>query len=720
MPYISLKKGQDGIVDLILDQPGKSVNVMGNEYDVAMKKAVRELKGMADSIKGVYLRSGKPGTFFAGGDVKAMLQMDLNMTPDERSKMLEALMETKQALRDLETLGVSVAVGINGVALGGGYELCLATHYRVALRQPNVQIGLPEATLGLMPGADGVVRLTRLLGCAAALPLISQGRRLRPQAALDKGLIHELADDEQDMERKAKKWILANPGAKQPWDEKSYKIPGGVPGESKSQEMQGLLFFGPVAVMNQTQGLMPAQKAIFATIAETAMVDFATAQKIEARYFQHLLLHQTSRNMMTAFFSQMNDINSGISRPKGIDKKTFKKIGVLGAGQMGAGIAFAASKVGIEVILKDQSMDMAEKGRAYSQTAIEKNKRIDDKQGKEIMGRIHVSDEYAAFSDCEVVVEAVFEDAELKAQVIPQAEEHLGNAAIFASNTSALPITGLAESSRRPKQFIGMHFFSPAERMPLVEIICGKQTSDSTLAAIFDLAKQLGKTPIVVNDGPGFFTSRVIGKMISQSLCMLAEGVDPVVLENAIKQAGYPVSPLALVDEISQLTSYRIMQQRQEAAKRAGKQYTTPRESEVVRRMVEDYDRKGKVHGGGFYEYPKDGKKYIWPELRDMFADGKGRDMPLSDIQDRVMYAEMLEAIHAHEEGVINNVADGNIGSIMGIGFPAHTGGVFQGINAIGLKAFVERCKELQQRYGDEFKPPPLLLKKASSDELFL
>ena len=720
MSYISLKKDKDGIVDLILDHPGKPVNIMGEEYDTAMKKAVSDLKKQADSIKGIYIRSAKPGAFFAGGDIKAMMEMDLDMDASARAKMLQDIMDSKQTLRDLETLGVPIAVGINGAALGGGYELCLATHYRVALDNAGVSIGLPEAMLGLMPGAGGVVRLTRLLGVAAAMPLIAQGKRLNAARALKQGLVHELANDEKDMERKAKKWILANPEATQPWDQKSYEIPGGAHDDRKNVNMQGLLFFGPVNVLNQTKGLMPAQKAIFATIVESVMVDFDTAQKIEARYFLHLLLHQTSRNMMTTFFVQMNALNSGASRPKDVPKKTFKKIGVLGAGQMGAGIAFVAAKNNIEVVLKDQDIKSAQKGKAYSEQVVQKNKRIDEKQGKVIMERIHPSSDYAAFSDCEVIVEAVFEDAKLKAQVIQEVEAHLSANTVFASNTSALPITGLAKSSKRPKQFIGMHFFSPAERMPLVEIICGKETDDATLAAIFDLAKQLGKTPIVVNDGPGFFTSRVIGKMISQGLRMLAEGVDPVVLENAVKQAGYPVSPLALVDEISQLTSYRIMENTREAAERAGKTYTPPAESHVIRRMVEEYKRPGKVHGGGFYEYPKEGKKYIWPELRTLFGDGKGRDMPLKDIQDRVMYAEMIEAVRAHEEGIIDHIADGNIGSIMGIGFPAHTGGVFQGINAIGLKAFVARCEELAKLYGKEFSPPPLLIKKAKSNELFL
>lgn len=719
MEYIRLHKDKDGIVDLVLDQPDKKVNIMGAAYDEAMKGAVAELKRQVDTIRGVYVRSNKPGSFLAGGDINAMLDMDLNMGPEERARMFDGILSTKQALRDLETLGVPVAVGINGAALGGGYELCLAAHYRVSLANPGVQIGLPESTLGLMPGAGGVVRLTRLLGIAAALPLISQGRRLTAEKALEKGLIHEIASDEKDLERKAKAWILANPKARQPWDEESYVMPGGAPGDKNSAELQGLLFFGPVNVMNRTMGLMPSQKAIFAAICEGAMVDFDTAQKIEARYFQHLLLDQTARNMMTTFFVQLNAINSGLSRPDRFKSRKFKKIGVLGAGQMGAGIAFVAAKVGMDVVIKDQDLAMAERAKQYSESAARKNKRIDEKQGKELLARIEPSDNYDAFKDCEIVVEAVFEEAKLKARVIEEIESVLLSSAILASNTSALPITGLAHSSKRPQNFIGMHFFSPAERMPLVEIICGKKTGDEALAAVFDLARQMGKTPIVVNDGRGFFTSRVIGKMVSQGIRMLAEGVDPVVLENAVRQAGYPVSPLALVDEISQQTSYRIMEEARKEAEEKDGTYVTTAENKVIIDMVEKYKRPGKIHGGGFYEYPEKGKKYIWPKLRTLYNSGPGSDIPLRDIQDRVMYAEMIEAIRAYEEGILINIADGNIGSIMGIGFPAHTGGVFQGINAIGLDNFVARCRELEERYGDDFTPPRTLLEKAKAGELF-
>ncbi len=716
MSYIRLEEGKDGIVELIFDQPGKSVNVMGEEYDTAMKEAIAELEERREQIRGVYLRSGKPGQFFAGGDVKAMLEMDQHPDARTRRQMFEGILAAKQPLRRLETLGVPVAVGINGTALGGGYEICLACHYRVALDQPEMRLGLPESQLGLMPGAGGVVRLTRLLGLQAAFTLISQGRRLRPAQALEKGLVHALAADEEEMHRLAREWIKSHPDAVQPWDEKDYRIPGGAPGDDA---LQGFLYLGPVNVMNHTHGKMPAQKAIFAAVHDTARVDFAAAEKVEARYFLHLLLDQTARNMMTAFFVQMNAVNNGASRPQDIPPCEFRKIGVLGAGLMGASIALVGAKAGLEVVLKDRDRAAAEKGRDYSRTACEKDRRIDEQQAQQILSRIHVTEDAADFADCDVVIEAVFENREVKAEVTRDVAPHLGENAVFASNTSALPITELAQASPQPHKFIGMHFFSPAEKMPLVEIICGEKTDDQALAMVFDLSRRMGKTPIVVHDGPGFFTSRVIGKLIGQSMRMLTEGVPPALIENAALQAGCPVGPLALLDEITQQTSREAMEQARLDAEARGEKFEEPPESILIKRMVDEHGRRGKIHGGGFYEYPEKGKKHIWPPLQEMYADGPHRDIPLQDVQDRLLFAEALEAVRAMEQGIIDSVADGNIGSIMGIGFPAHTGGVYQFINARGVEAFVARCKELQARYGEEFAPPALLQKKAKQGEIF-
>ncbi|MFT7404554.1 3-hydroxyacyl-CoA dehydrogenase NAD-binding domain-containing protein [Zhongshania sp.] len=719
MAYIRLEKDSDGIVELIFDQPGKAVNTMGREYDEAMRAAVTELVAMVaeGGVSGVYVRSGKPKQFFAGGDINEMLNMDLNPAAEEKAAMYSGIMATKASLRQLETLGVPVAVGLNGPALGGGFEIALACHYRVAIA--GIQVGLPEAMIGLMPGAGGVVRMTYLLGMQEAIALISQGRRLKADKALEKGLLHELAGDEADMHAKAKAWIKANAGAVQPWDQEGYIIPGGGPDEVANQ---GLIFFGPANVMVQTKNLMPAQNAIFACVVDCARVDFDTAQKIEGRYFLSLLLDQTARNMMTTFFVQMEALNKGANRPDVSERFKCKKLGIIGAGQMGAGIATVAAQKGIQVVLKDISQQNADRGRAYAEAfftkGVSKGKMTKDSMHA-CMALIHATADYADLADCDMVIEAVFEDRVIKAAVTTDCEAAMASDSVFASNTSALPISDLAQASVRASNFIGMHFFSPAEKMPLVEIVRGKQTSDETLAKAFDLAQQLGKTPIVVNDAPGFFTTRVISKTVTQGAIMLEEGVNPVLIESAARDNGSPVGPLAAIDEISQETAYKNGQQSKADTIAQGREWQDNAASRILDLMVNDFGRKGKVHGGGYYEYPAGGKKYIWPGLKDAFAAQGYVDIPYQDIKDRLTFSQCLEAVRAMEEGVIDVVGDGNIGSIMGIGFPAQTGGVFQAINAYGLKAFVTRAQDLEAHYGNDFTVPALLLSRAESGELF-
>jgi 3-hydroxyacyl-CoA dehydrogenase/enoyl-CoA hydratase/3-hydroxybutyryl-CoA epimerase len=717
MSYLRLEKDADGIVELIFDQQGKSVNVMGEEYAAAMPGALDELEAMKGDIAGVYIRSGKPGQFFAGGDITMMLEMDLNPSEEERAAMFKGLLEAKEPLARLERLGVPIAVGINGPALGGGYEIALACHHRIALDSPKVKVGLPEAMLGLMPGAGGVVRMVRLLGMQEALTLISQGKQLNAQRALEKGLLHELASSEQEMATKAKAWIKANPGAKQPWEQPGYTIPGGGPQDPATQ---GLTYFGPVNVMVQTRGNMPAQQVIMAAVIDTARVDYATAQVIEARYFQRLLLDQVARNMMTTFFVQMNKMDAGASRPGGIEKTEVKKLGILGAGVMGGGIAFAAAKVGIDVVLKDLNQDNADKGKAYAVAACERSRRIDEEQAAQILARIHPTAELRDLAGCDLVIEAVFENREVKAAVTRETEAVLGESAIFATNTSALPITELAQASVRPQNFIGMHFFSPAERMPLVEIITGAQTSDEALARAFDLTQQLGKKPIVVKDAPGFFTTRVIGQTITQGQRMLAEGVNPALIENAAAFNGSPMGPLETLDSISLETAYHAARQQSADAEAAGEVVEPRPESEVIRIMVEEAQRVGQAKGAGFYDYDENGKKVkTWAGLKDLFAPNGYVEMPYADVKDRLLFPQVLEAIRIMEEGVLTSVGDGNIGSIMGIGFPPHTGGVYQCVNAYGVQAFAHRARELAHKYGAAFEPPQLLLDMASEGRSF-
>jgi 3-hydroxyacyl-CoA dehydrogenase/enoyl-CoA hydratase/3-hydroxybutyryl-CoA epimerase len=456
-----------------------------------------------------------------------------------------------------------------------------------------------------------------------------------------------------------------------------------------------------------------------AAVIDSARVDYETAHVIEARYFQRLLLDQVARNMMTTFFVQMNALEAGASRPGGVDKTSVKKLGILGAGVMGAGIAFNAARFGIEVVLKDLNRENADRGKAYAVTACEKSRSIDEAKAQEILARIHPTADVNDLSDCDLVIEAVFEDRGVKATVTRETEAVLADTVVFASNTSALPITELAEASARPENFIGMHFFSPAERMPLVEIITGEKTSDETLAKAFDLALALGKKPIVVKDSPGFFTTRVIGTTISQGQRMLAEGVNPALIENGARMNGSPMGPLETLDSISLETAYHAANQQKADAVAAGETWAPAPESEVIRIMVEEAGRVGQARGAGFYDYENGKKTTTWPGLKELFAKDGYLDLPFEDVRDRLLFPQVLEAIRIMEEGVIGNVGDGNIGSIMGIGFPPHTGGVYQCVNAYGLQAFVDRSKELAAKYGEVFEPPQLLLDMAAQGDVF-
>jgi len=721
MGYIRLEKDADGILDLIMDQPGEKVNLMGDAFIEAMSKAVDEIEAMKDDIKGVYVKSGKD-TFFGGGDLTKLLEMPVDMDEEEATRVFNGIMEAKAPLRKLETLGIPVAVGINGECLGGGYEISLACHYRVALE--NAAMGLPEAQLGLMPGADGVVRMVRKHGLTNAVTFVSQGKSFKGQKALDNGYADEIASDVSDLEKKAKAWILANPESAQPWDKPGYKIPGGAANDKDiDQGLQGLLYFGPVNVMVNTWGNFPAAKAIFACIAEVSRVDFATAQKIEARYFLSLMRSPVAKNMISTFFFQLQALEKGASRPSfdTVPKTQTKKLGILGAGQMGAGIAYAAAKVGIEVALKDISLENAEKGKTYGAGVCDKligKGRMSEDEKTAILALINPTESYDDLSDCDIVIEAVFEDRKIKAAVTKDTEAVCQG--VFATNTSSLPITGLAEPSSRPENFIGMHFFSPAEKMPLVEIIKGEKTSDEALAKAFDLAIALGKKPIVVNDGEGFFTTRVIAKTVEQGAAMVLEGINPVLIENAAKQNGSPVGPLTAIDEISQATAYKNGQQLKADKEARGESVDANNPAAtLVARMVEDFGREGKAHGAGYYEYPEHGKKFIWPGLKEHFAPNGYKDIPFADVQDRLTFSQALEAVRAMEDGVVFNPADGNIGSIMGIGYPAQTGGVFQHINSYGVKAFAERAQYLFEQYGEDFAVPQLLKDKAAAGETF-
>jgi 3-hydroxyacyl-CoA dehydrogenase/enoyl-CoA hydratase/3-hydroxybutyryl-CoA epimerase len=570
--------------------------------------------------------------------------------------------------------------------------------------------------LGLLPGGGGIIRLTRMIGLQPALPFLTEGKKLKVKDALSNGLINAIAETPEEMMEKAKEWIKANPKAINPWDDKAFKFPGG---DARNPKVATMIPIVPAMTKKKTYGNYPAVEAIINTAVEGSVVDFETATRIESRYFTSLAVGQVSKNMISAFWYNLNAINAGGSRPKGYDKYTTKKVGVLGAGMMGAGIAYVSAVAGMEVVLKDISMEAAEKGKAYSEGLLKKSVskgKMSKEKAEEVLNRIKATDK-PEFENCDLIIEAVFEDRALKAKVTQEAESAMLSDGTFASNTSTLPITGLAKASARPKQFIGLHFFSPVDKMPLVEIICGAETDDATLAKAFDYVLQIKKTPIVVNDSRGFYTSRVFSTYVMEGIAMLGEGQHPKSIENAGMKAGMPVGPLALTDEVSMKLMDHIRKQTEKDLAAEGK--TAPHHPGfAVCEQLLAVNRAGKAAGAGFYEYPQGGTKYLWPELTSMFP----QNTPLSQTEmvDRLLIVQALDTVRCLEEGVLRSVADANIGSIFGWGFSPFNGGTLQYINGMGLKKFIEKAKALEAKHGDRFSIPNLLQQKADKGELFV
>ena len=710
---IRYEKGQDQIVVLTLDMPGQSANTMNAAYREAMAATVARLEAEKDSIAGVIITSAKK-TFFAGGDLNELIKVD----KAHAKEFYASVRVLKAQLRRLETLGKPVVAAINGAALGGGWEICLACHYRVALDDKSVQLGLPEVTLGLLPGGGGVVRMVRLLGLEKALPYLLEGKKIRPQQALQAGLINELAADRTELLAKSRAWILANPQARQPWDNKAYQIPGGTPSNPKVAQM---LAIAPSILRSKTNGCFPAPEKILCAAVEGAQVDFDTAHLIETRYFTELVTGQVAKNMIGTFWFQLNQINAGSSRPQGFAPYVTRKVGVLGAGMMGAGIAYASACAGIDVVLKDIDLAAAEKGKAHSAALLDKKVsrgQLTAEQRENTLARIHPTQDDADLAGCDLIIEAVFEDRELKARVSAAAQRVVGADAVIASNTSTLPISGLATAVPDQGKFIGLHFFSPVDKMPLVEIIKGAHTSDETLARGFDFVLQINKTPIVVNDSRGFFTSRVFGTFTNEGIAMLGEGVAAPMIETEARKAGMPVGPLAVSDEVSLSLMSHIRQQTVKDLQAEGKAVPTHPATAVIDLLVNEYKRMGKAAGGGFYEYPAGGQKYLWPELKSRFEQ-PGQQISPQDIRDRLLFIQAIETVRCVEEGVLMSTADANVGSIFGIGFAAWSGGALQFINQYGLNDFIARARYLAEQYGDRFTPPALLLEKAAQGAMF-
>jgi len=708
---IQWDKDADGIVTLTMDDPSGSANVMNEAYIESMGKAVDRLVAEKDSITGVVITSAKK-TFFAGGDLTAMIKAG----PEDAGQFFDTVETVKKQLRTLETLGKPVVAAINGAALGGGMEITLACHHRIAADVKGSQIGVPEVTLGLLPGAGGVTRTVRMFGIQTAfVSILSQGTRFKPAKAKEIGLVDEVLPTVEELVPAAKAWIKANPDShEQPWDKKGYKMPGGTP---SSPGLAAILPSFPSLLRKQLKGApMPAPKAILAAAVEGAQVDFDTASRIESRYFAQLVTGQVAKNMIQAFFFDLQTITGGGSRPEGIGKTPINKIGVLGAGMMGAGIAYASAKAGYEVMLKDVSLEAAQKGKGYSETleakALERGRTTPEKSS-EVLDRIHPTADPADLKGVDFVIEAVFENQDLKHTVFQEIEDVVEPNAVLGSNTSTLPITGLATGVKRQEDFIGIHFFSPVDKMPLVEIIKAEKTSDETLARVFDYTLAIGKTPIVVNDSRGFFTSRVIGTFVNEALAMLGEGVEPASVEQAGSQAGYPAPPLQLSDELNLELMHKIAVATRKAVEDAGGTHVPHPAEAVVEKMIE-VGRSGRLKGAGFYEYVDGKRTGLWPGLRETFKSGSS-EPPLQDMIDRMLFAEALETQKCLDEGVLTSTADANIGSIMGIGFPPWTGGSAQfivgysGPAGTGKEAFVARARELAAKYGDRFLPPKSL-----------
>jgi 3-hydroxyacyl-CoA dehydrogenase/enoyl-CoA hydratase/3-hydroxybutyryl-CoA epimerase len=706
---ITWTQDADGIVTLTMDDPNQSANTLNDTYVTSMNATVERLVAEQDNITGVVLTSAKK-TFFAGGDLNDLMAAG----PEDAQRLYDMANEIKAALRTLETFGRPVVAALNGAALGGGLEIALSTHHRIAADVPSSRIGLPEVTLGLLPGGGGLVRTVRMFGVTEALQkILGQGQRYRPAQALEVGLVDEVVVPA-DLIQASKNWIKAHPEVQQPWDTPGYKIPGGTPTEGALADTLPLL---PATLRKQLKGAnYPAPRAILAAAVESTQVDFENAQLIESRHLVELATGQVSTNMIKAFFFDMQHITSGGSRPEGFEKYTPLKAGVLGAGMMGAAIAYVCAKAGIEVVLKDVTVENAERGKGYSKDILDRSLakgRTTQHEADALLVAITPTADPNDLAGCDLIIEAVFEDVDLKHRVFQEIEDLVPEGTLLGSNTSSLPITELAEGVKKPEDFIGLHFFSPVEKMPLLEIVVGEKTSDETLAKAFDVAQRIGKTPIVVNDSRGFFTTRVISAFLNEAQAMVAEGISAASVEQAGLQAGYPAPPLQLTDELTFGTMSRIQKATKagyEAEGRADEYFDHPGYA-VIDRMIEEFDRNGKSSGQGFYDYTDGQRTGLWPGLAEHFGSGTHK-IPLRDMIERMLFAEAIETVKCFDEGVLRSVADANVGSLLGIGFPGWTGGVVQYINGYkgGPAGFVARAKELADAYGPQFTPPGSLV----------
>jgi len=710
MKTIDYKIDTDGVAILTIDVPGKPMNVMTPEFLADLSEVVETITNDA-KVKGAVITSGKD-SFMAGADLKGLVE-----TFDQRTDAAEVYgwcRGLQQSLRKLETCGKPVAAAINGTALGGGLEICLACHHRVAANNPKSVLGLPEVQVGLLPGGGGTQRLPRLIGIEPALQLITQGKHVKPAEAVELGFVDKLVESGTEIDI-ARAWVLEEGDPEQPWDKKGFKVPGGA-GLMNPSAIQTFMV-GTSLLQKMTNHNYPAPIAIMSAVYEGTVLPMDTALDVETKYFVMMLMSPVSRNMTRTLFINKGAADKLVRRPHGPKKRPVSRLGILGAGMMGAGVAFVSVRAGMQVVLLDTTQEQADKGKDYSRQLLQKRiekGRMSEEKAEEFLDRIHTTTDYEDLRGCELVIEAVFEDRKIKADVTAKAEAVIGDDAIFASNTSTLPITGLAEASSRPKQFIGIHFFSPVDKMPLVEVILGKETADVATAQALDYIQQIRKTPIVVNDSRGFYTSRVFGVFSREGINMLAEGVNPALIENVARQAGMPVGPLAVTDEVSIELSHHVMSQ---TKKDLGDQYVASPADSVIEKLME-LGRKGKKAGKGFYEYPEGGRKHLWSGLVDLYP--RAAEQPSADeVKKRLLYAQAIETVRCMDGGVVMHAADADIGSIFGWGFPPYTGGTISFIETEGLAAFVEEADRLANKYGPRFAVPDSLREMAENNETF-
>ena len=696
----------ENIAILTFNQTDSAVNTINEATMLAFKDALD--KAISDeNVQGIILTSAKKA-FVVGADLNMVLGID------DPQEIMDAALGLHELLRELETSGKPAVAAINGTALGGGYEICLACHHRIAVNDSKIEIGLPEVLLGLLPGGGGCQRLPRLIGIQNALRPLLEGQKMRPKQALQNGLIDEVVETKEELITAAKKWINEVGEKVQPWDKNGYKIPGG-----KVTHPNNVMVLAAAAglLKKKTYGNYPAPIAILNAVYEGLQLEFEKALKVEARYFAQCVTSDIAKNMIRTLFFNLNEANKGGARPKDVPETNIQKIGILGAGMMGAGIAYVSANVGLEVVLKDVSMEAAEKGKAYSKGLLDKKLSkgfISQEKSDDILGRIKTTDKPADIAGCDLVIEAVFENRELKATITKESEAVLDEKAVFASNTSTLPITGLAEASVRPENFIGLHFFSPVDKMPLVEIIVGEKTADYAIAMCIDYVRKIKKTPIVVNDSRGFYTSRVFSTYIFEGLELLAEGVPAAVIENAGKMAGMPVGPLAVADEVSIELCYKINKQTEADLGIKNESAAI----DVVNKFIEELDRPGKKDKKGFYEYPEGAKKFLWPELKNHFPEN-GNLIDIEEVKRRLLHRQALETVKCFEENVLTKPADADIGSIFGWGFAPYSGGALSYIDWVGVDRFVRECEELAAKYGERFQPTERLKEMAANGEKF-